>query len=192
MWFSTSCCPAVAFPAPVWVTISARIAGPRFRSCSARTASAAALRRRGPCGAVVSARAVGSRSPPPARPWHTSPPSPRSWPRGRSAGSGGWPSSRRRSSPNASCARSSPSRMLRAPAPVAQWIEHLTTDQKVGGSTPSRRAKRSVASWDEVRGVLSAVSRIDDSLRGGLGASNRSRLWHRLPSRSPERTRSRR
>ena len=25
-------------------------------------------------------------------------------------------------------------------APVAQWIEHLTTDQKVGGSTPSRRA----------------------------------------------------
>src|SRR5690349_15722724 len=28
------------------------------------------------------------------------------------------------------------------PAPVAQWIEHLTTDQKVGGSTPSRRATR--------------------------------------------------
>jgi hypothetical protein len=27
-------------------------------------------------------------------------------------------------------------------APVAQWIEHLTTDQKVGGSTPSRRATR--------------------------------------------------
>src|SRR5207344_1481068 len=26
-------------------------------------------------------------------------------------------------------------------APVAQWIEHLTTDQKVGGSTPSRRAE---------------------------------------------------
>src|SRR5918995_7426453 len=25
-------------------------------------------------------------------------------------------------------------------APVAQWTEHLTTDQKVGGSTPSRRA----------------------------------------------------
>ena len=28
-----------------------------------------------------------------------------------------------------------------APALVAQWIEHLTTDQKVGGSTPSERAK---------------------------------------------------
>jgi len=28
----------------------------------------------------------------------------------------------------------------RLPAPVAQWTEHLTTDQKVGGSTPSRRA----------------------------------------------------
>ena len=26
------------------------------------------------------------------------------------------------------------------PALVAQWIEHLTTDQKVGGSTPSERA----------------------------------------------------
>jgi hypothetical protein len=26
-------------------------------------------------------------------------------------------------------------------APVAQWIEHLTTDQKVGGSSPSGRAK---------------------------------------------------
>jgi hypothetical protein len=25
-------------------------------------------------------------------------------------------------------------------APVAQWIEHLTTDQKVGGSSPSGRA----------------------------------------------------
>jgi hypothetical protein len=26
-----------------------------------------------------------------------------------------------------------------APALVAQWIEHLTTDQKVGGSSPSER-----------------------------------------------------
>ena len=26
-------------------------------------------------------------------------------------------------------------------APVAQWIEHLTTDQKVGGSSPSGRTK---------------------------------------------------
>jgi hypothetical protein len=24
---------------------------------------------------------------------------------------------------------------------VAQWIEHLTTDQKVGGSSPSKRAE---------------------------------------------------
>ena len=28
-----------------------------------------------------------------------------------------------------------------AQALVAQWIEHLTTDQKVGGSSPSRRAE---------------------------------------------------
>ena len=27
-----------------------------------------------------------------------------------------------------------------AQALVAQWIEHLTTDQKVGGSSPSKRA----------------------------------------------------
>ena len=29
---------------------------------------------------------------------------------------------------------------IRLPALVAQWIEHLTTDQKVGGSSPSERA----------------------------------------------------
>src|SRR5262249_7887195 len=29
----------------------------------------------------------------------------------------------------------------RSPALVAQWIEHLTTDQKVGGSSPSERAE---------------------------------------------------
>ena len=32
------------------------------------------------------------------------------------------------------------------PAPVAQRIEHLTTDQKVGGSNPSGRA--TVAAFD--------------------------------------------
>ena len=38
--------------------------------------------------------------------------------------------------------RSEPSRRLSRPqALVAQWIEHLTTDQKVGGSTPSERAE---------------------------------------------------
>ena len=30
--------------------------------------------------------------------------------------------------------------MVNERAPVAQWIEHLTSDQTVGGSTPSRRA----------------------------------------------------
>ena len=30
----------------------------------------------------------------------------------------------------------------RLQALVAQWIEHLTTDQKVGGSTPSERAEK--------------------------------------------------
>ena len=29
---------------------------------------------------------------------------------------------------------------LKLTAPVAQWIEHLTTDQKVGGSNPFGRA----------------------------------------------------
>ena len=33
---------------------------------------------------------------------------------------------------------------------VAQWIEHLTTDQKVGGSTPSERADH--RSWSRRRG----------------------------------------
>src|SRR5207248_2827537 len=32
-------------------------------------------------------------------------------------------------------------RTLTVPALVAQWIEHLTTDQKVGGSSPSERAE---------------------------------------------------
>ena len=31
-------------------------------------------------------------------------------------------------------------RLLNNPALVAQRIEHLTTDQKVGGSSPSKRA----------------------------------------------------
>ncbi len=31
------------------------------------------------------------------------------------------------------------------PAFVAQRIEHLTTDQKVGGSSPSKRTVRSIA-----------------------------------------------
>ena len=40
-------------------------------------------------------------------------------------------------------------------APVAQWIEHLTTDQKVGGSTPSRRASRCRVPGDAERsGVI--------------------------------------
>ena len=36
------------------------------------------------------------------------------------------------------------------PALVAQWIEHLTTDQKVGGSTPSERADH--RPWSRRRG----------------------------------------
>ena len=34
-------------------------------------------------------------------------------------------------------------RLLNNPALVAQRIEHLTTDQKVGGSSPSKRAQPS-------------------------------------------------
>ena len=33
-------------------------------------------------------------------------------------------------------------RLLVNPALVAQRIEHLTTDQKVGGSSPSKRASK--------------------------------------------------
>ena len=33
-----------------------------------------------------------------------------------------------------------PTRYITAHALVAQWIEHLTTDQKVGGSSPPERA----------------------------------------------------
>jgi hypothetical protein len=41
------------------------------------------------------------------------------------------------------CAIELPSRRRGAViAPVAQWIEHLTSDQKVGGSSPSGRANR--------------------------------------------------
>src|SRR5262249_39813892 len=36
--------------------------------------------------------------------------------------------------------RNEPCPTLLSPALVAQWIEHLTTDQKVGGSNPSERA----------------------------------------------------
>ena len=38
-------------------------------------------------------------------------------------------------------------RLLVNPALVAQRIEHLTTDQKVGGSSPSKRAIARLTSW---------------------------------------------
>ena len=41
------------------------------------------------------------------------------------------------------------------PALVAQWIEHLTTDQKVGGSTPSERAE-----LVQVRGTAGHAARL--------------------------------
>ena len=44
----------------------------------------------------------------------------------------------------------------RLPALVAQWIEHLTTDQKVGGSTPSERAE-----LVQVTAGFGLVTRID-------------------------------
>lgn len=117
MWFSTSWCPAVAFPAPVRVRISARAAGLGSPSCSARTALAAARRRSGRFCGAASARAAGSRSPPPEPRWHTSHQCLRSLPHGRSAGSVGWPSWRRTSSPTPSRARSpTPSRSSRPTA----------------------------------------------------------------------------
>src|SRR5664280_2078463 len=44
-------------------------------------------------------------------------------------------------------------------APVAQWIEHLTSDQMVGGSNPSGRANTTTCSGVGVAGPLDLVRR---------------------------------
>jgi hypothetical protein len=64
--------------------------------------------------------------------------------------------------------------ILHEPALVAQRIEHLTTDQKAGGSSPSERAD-----------VLAGQSLI---LRGGQGAESLSRAWRLTISHSPKRS----
>ena len=56
------------------------------------------------------------------------------------------------------------------PALVAQWIEHLTTDQKVGGSSPSERAA-SV----QVRGYFLSGDHRDLNWRGKNVARGRPR-----------------
>ena len=45
-------------------------------------------------------------------------------------------------------------------APVAQWIEHLTSDQRVGGSNPSGRATfpRETARLFEAEGLWGAIN----------------------------------
>ena len=50
-------------------------------------------------------------------------------------------------------------RLLVNPALVAQRIEHLTTDQKVGGSSPSKRA------FDQASKLL-ACKHLSDSSQG--------------------------
>ncbi len=46
---------------------------------------------------------------------------------------------------------------------IAQWIEHLTTDQKVGGSSPSERAEAPHWSTRSRCGVFATA--IDQSFR---------------------------
>jgi hypothetical protein len=58
--------------------------------------------------------------------------------------------------------------MLSGAALVAQWIEHLTTDQKVGGSSPSKRT-RAV----QVRGTLRGASPRWGDLPGDLRLRSR-------------------
>src|SRR4029078_8047928 len=47
------------------------------------------------------------------------------------------------------------------PALVAQWTEHLTTDQKVGGSSPSERAS------DQRKCCLAMMSRVPSTAVDG-------------------------
>src|SRR5215471_12535995 len=54
-------------------------------------------------------------------------------------------------------------RILLKPALVAQRIEHLTTDQKVGGSSPSERA-----TYPQVRGHFLWCERWPLRLLGGI------------------------
>src|SRR6202007_1563 len=58
-----------------------------------------------------------------------------------------------------------------APALVAQWIEHLTTDQKVGGSTPSERADRE-ANRAGYRARSRSVARAASAILTGAGSGN--------------------
>ena len=60
-------------------------------------------------------------------------------------------------------------------APVAQRIEHLTTDQKVGGSNPSGRTIKT----DPLEGSFLLVACCVHSNRGSLG----SRFSRRIASR---------
>jgi hypothetical protein len=52
---------------------------------------------------------------------------------------------------------------------VAQWIEHLTTDQKVVGSTPAERASQ-FDGFEEVAQIAHATSQ-PDSPRQSLAAN---------------------
>src|ERR1700741_1751341 len=51
------------------------------------------------------------------------------------------------SNPLASAVADSSAAQLKNIAPVAQRIEHLTTDQKVGGSNPFGRARSASRAW---------------------------------------------
>src|SRR6478735_5506318 len=80
---------------------------------------------------------------------------------------------------------------LRGHAPVAQWIEHLTTDQKVGGSSPfGRTSQRRTAITrcaslvpGRRRAALPGVDAEEDTRRGGGPRSPRGDEWRRAVRR---------
>ncbi len=92
-----------------------------------------------------------------------------------------WPGARRSGLGKGRCGLYSLQRPSGADAPVAQWIEHLTTDQKVGGSSPSGRTGRNGTPRGAVRrfGGVRAGHRPGEVAAGGrarpLRCTNRSR-----------------
>src|SRR5207247_7159118 len=75
--------------------------------------------------------------------------------------SGGWTAQRISASDLG--ARRVPTLWGWATAPVAQWIEHLTSDQRVGGSSPSGRVERRSPVFRGLPRVVSSVGRAADS-----------------------------
>jgi hypothetical protein len=72
-------------------------------------------------------------------------------------------------------------------APVAQWIEHLTTDQKVGGSSPSGRADFFGRGWPVEKRETSDVSGAYPVLMSCYSSRGARNLWgKRIMMNHPE------